>query len=128
MPQLGPLITGPHHNHRVDSLYATRELVQTELQRRGCKDLQAAWSLTLEAAMTELAPFVVSVALRVSGLIPTPSTALKSNNTSGHRGVDFNRGRWRARCWKGGKLVWQLSSIDKERVIAARAKFLAGQQ
>jgi hypothetical protein len=129
---------GRCHPHRISDLYACRELVTAALAERGVADPQAAWPQVLDAAMDRLAPWVVSVALQVSGLeppteepVPREPAVLKSNNTSGVTGVDYRPARplpWRARVSRGGKCIWSQHFTTLERAAAGRAKFLAGEQ
>ena len=46
--------------------------------------------------------------------------AIQKNNTSGYKGVDFNRGKWRARIYYNNKAILLGSFSTKEEAIAAR--------
>ena len=120
------IVTGRNLDHRIDNLFATRELVERALTEAGCDDVQAAWSNSLAVAMEHLGPWMISLAIRTAGL-GRRSRRVRSDNRSGHAGIQMIRGRWRGRCWKDGKVIWELSSSDLDRVVQARAAFLADQ-
>jgi hypothetical protein len=88
-------------------------------------DAQGIWTDAVKQIKAELPGMFKARALALAGLAERQPRA---DNTSGHRGIDWHRGKWRARVWRGGRVVFNRSSLDKGRAIAARLRFLAGQQ
>ena len=76
----------------------------------------------LQQMSIDLPGLLKARALQAAGLV---GRKLKANNNSGATGVGWHRGKWRARCWRGGKVVFNFSSVNKERAIQQRAKYLA---
>jgi hypothetical protein len=105
-----------------DPLAGQRRAIVVMLTDLGVPNVVAVADEVFRQLAVDLPGLLKARALQLAGLSERP---LKANNTSGHRGVDQHRGKFRARVWRGGRCVWQLSSINLDRVVKARAKYLA---
>lgn len=107
--------------HRLTDLYACRELVQDALRRRGCKDIPAVWAQVLETAMENLSGWMV-------GLAGLQAPKAKRPNKSGVTGVDLHKGRYRARVWHKGRIVFCQTFDSVDAAGRARMKYLHQKQ
>lgn len=119
-PKAYGLAPARNQNHRIDNLYACRELVCAELQRRGVPNVHEAWGEVLGLAMENLPGWMVH-------LSKLQAPKHRRPNKTGITGVDLHRGRYRARVWKGGKIVWCQSYDTVEQAAKARAAHLRQQ-
>ncbi|MGD9721510.1 MAG: hypothetical protein AB7O59_06525 [Pirellulales bacterium] len=95
---------------------------------------EAVWGVILEAALEPGAfeRWLCSLASQIStATVPQISTAItrayrkRSDNTTGHTGIDFHRGRYRARVQLGGQVIFNQSFDDLQSAVAAREAFQA---
>ncbi len=112
-----------HPPPKPDPLAAQQRDVTALLKDLGCPDSQEIWTAAVASVKTDLPKIIHQRALALAGLADTP---LRSDNTSGHPGIDRHRDRWRARVWRGGKIVFSRSYSELPRAVAARARFLEG--
>ncbi len=105
-----------------DPLGGQRRAVYEILIAKGVQNPITICDEVFEKLARDLPEMLKARALQAAGLAEREP---RTDNTTGHQGVDRHRGKFRARVWRGGRCVWQRSSIDLDRAVAARAKYLA---